>query len=764
MRTVLSINQNWLYKASFFEHEDLIYPSSTKAFMPICLPHTNIELPYNYFDDKAFQFISCYKRKLSLNPSWNGQRLFLDFEGVMTYARVYINSNFAGEHKSGYTPFSLEITHLVSFIQDNEITVVVDSTEREDIPPFGGQIDYLTYGGIYRDVYLRVVSPTFIENVFVTTPDVLQAEKQLLSEITINGTPSPSGYSLETILEDEEHIIASAKVDLSHPAVKTALTNLKNIKLWSLSEPNLYHITHILLKDGKEIDRHQVRIGFRDIKFLPEGFYLNGHKIKLAGLNRHQSYPYVGYAMPKRVQQKDADIMKYELGLNVARTSHYPQSRHFLDRCDEVGLLVFEEIPGWQHIGNESWQNQVLQDVEAMIINDRNHPSIFLWGVRINESQDRHVLYSRTNQLAKSLDPSRPTGGVRYLANSEFLEDVYTMNDFIHDNGYGEYLATVIRDYQTYDHLQGQNGRQIALRDPKTVTGLDREVPYMVTEYNGHMYPTKRFDQEERSVEHALRHARVQNAAYSNKNISGAIGWCAFDYNTHADFGSGDKICYHGVMDMFRIPKFAAYAYRSQKSAEEEIVLEPATYWARGERSVGGVIPLVIFTNCDEVKFYYGSTLKGTFTPDKNAFPALPHPPIIVDEMTGDWGMYWEDAALIGFIDGKEVLCKNYSRNPLPTHFEVHADDTTLNAGDWDATRVVVKCTDQLHNTMPFFMEPIQIDVRGEGKLIGPNQISLIGGQTAFWVKTTGMQGDINIAVNCPALNKVENITIAVES
>ena len=115
------------------------------------------------------------------------------------------------------------------------------------------------------------------------------------------------------------------------------------------------------------------------------------------------------------------------------------------------------------------------------------------------------------------------------------------------------------------------------------------------------MYPTKRFDQEERLIEHALRHARVHARAGTDETICGAIGWCAFDYHTHQNFGSGDRICYHGVMDMFRLPKMAAHFYRSQGHPDQEVVLEPATLWTRGDRSIGGVIPLTVF---NELRFY----------------------------------------------------------------------------------------------------------------------------------------------------------------
>ena len=162
------------------------------------------------------------------------------------------------------------------------------------------------------------------------------------------------------------------------------------------------------------LDYKEETFGFREVSITEEGFFLNGKRILLSGLNRHQSYPYVGYAMPKSMQVIDADLLKYEHGCDAVRTSHYPQSQYFINRCDEIGLLVFTEIPGWQHLGDSVWKEQVLTNVEEMVLQYRNHPSIFLWGVRVNESVDDDKLYEKTNALAKELDCSRPTGGVRY--------------------------------------------------------------------------------------------------------------------------------------------------------------------------------------------------------------------------------------------------------------------------------------------------------------------------------------------------------------
>jgi beta-galactosidase len=167
-----------------------------------------------------------------------------------------------------------------------------------------------------------------------------------------------------------------------------------------------------------------------------------------------------------------------------------------------------------------------------MIERDRNHPCIIMWGVRINESRDLDPFYTRTNELARELDPTRPTGGVRFFQGSSFLEDVYTYNDFSN-----------------------------AVLEPS-------ELPYLITEFAGHKFPTKIWDNEDRLIEHALLHARIQNQQIGDDRIAGAIGWCAFDYATHLEFGAGDRICYHGVMDAFHLPKWAAYFYESHSPRE----------------------------------------------------------------------------------------------------------------------------------------------------------------------------------------------------
>jgi len=512
------------------------------------------------------------------------------------------------------------------------------------------------------------------------------------------------------------------------------LNNLRDIKLWSTDSPNLYEVTISLFENSKLIDSYTVKTGFRTIKFTNKGFYLNNKPLKIMGLNRHQSYPYVGYAMPKRIQEKDADILKYDLGLNTVRTSHYPQSKHFLNRCDEIGLLVFEEVPGWQHIGDEQWKEITYKNVEEMITRDWNHPSIILWGVRINESKDDHDFYIKTNEIAHALDTTRPTGGVRARENSEFLEDVFTMNDFIY----------------------GRNGCTRIARTQQETTGLNKNVPYLITEYGGHMYPTKRFDQEERVDQHAKIHISMINDVALDPSKSGAIGWCAFDYNTHHQFGSGDHICYHGVMDMFRMPKFAAYAYKSQINPKDEIIMEPITYYTRGDRSGGGIAPLMIFTNCDRIDFHINGIKKGEYFPAYTKYPGVPHPPIIIEQLNGMWGSDFNDGIFKGYINDKKVIERIYTSNPVLTDLKVKTDNLTLNSGDWDATRITLEAVDQMGNITTFCDGVIKVTIDGPISIIGPDTFPLIGGARAFWIRTNGISGKANVKVELLGITEKE--------
>lgn len=344
-----------------------------------------------------------------------------------------------------------------------------------------------------------------------------------------------------------------------------------------------------------------------------------------------------------------------------------------------------------------------------------------MWGVRINESRDDHDLYTRTNQAARALDDSRPTGGIRNRDDSERLEDVFTMNDF----GW-------------------------PLRPPNHPL-------YLVTEFNGHMYPTKTHDNVERITEHVVRHVRVHNQIASDHRYAGGIAWCAFDYNTHDYYGSGDRVCDHGVSDIFRISKPAASFYRSQCDPSEELVLEPAFHWARGDRDESFTTAMVC-SNCEHVQLYIGDRLIAELDPDRATYGHLPHPPFVANiRRAFDRG--WNDLRIEGYIGGKPVITRTLSGKGVDREFQVAADDSELVADDSelvadgsDATRVVLRVTDEFGNVRPLATGAVAITIDGPGESVGENPFALVGGVGAVWVKAKEAAGTIRLTARHPVL------------
>ena len=726
-RMILPINRGWRFspKPADGGHEKAFDDS---GFERVVVPHTNKRLPWHGFDEKEYEFVSLYRRRFKLPTQARGKRVFVDFEGVMTAATMWINGVRLGEYKGGYTPFSFELTAHLDWDGENVLAVDVDSTERPDVPPFGYEIDYLTFGGIYREVALRVVPETFIENIFVRTKDVMTGKPSVEVECFLEDVkPSRKPLSIEIDLLDGNQTVGKATQKLpvaprklpeagSNSSYVLTVRDLAGIKLWDLNDRKLYTVRARLLDGTRVLDQDSRRFGFRQAEFTDHGFELNGKVIKLRGLDRHQTFPFVGQAMSRRAQRRDADILRNKLHCNIVRTSHYPQSRHFLDACDELGLLVLEEIPGWQHIGDEPWKQISIDNVRRMVRRDWNHPSIILWGVRINESKDDHDFYVRTNALAHQLDPTRQTGGIRYFQESEFLEDVFTMNDF-----------------------------GFPLKPPN-------HPRYLNTEFVGHTYPTKTIDNTERLTEHAMRHARIHDQLASNPQYAGGIGWCAFDYNTHGNFGSGDRICYHGVTDIFREPKPAAGFYKSQCHPSEEVVLEPAFHWARGDESVG-FTKAVFCSNCDHLKIYINDELIAEADPDRKEFQHLRYAPFVVNAGEG-LRHGWGDLRIEGYIGDKKVIEKKMSGRGVDAKFTITPDDATLFGDGADATRVVLRVTDEFGAIRPFANDAIKLEIQGPAEIIGDNPFSLIGGTGAIWIRAKEQGGGVTLTATHPVLGE----------
>ncbi len=733
------------------------------------LPHNVQPLPLHYVDHKAYQMLCGYRRKLDIPADYAGKRLFLQFDGAGHIATVYVNGQEAGSHRTGYTGFRLEITDLITPGQEALISVKLDTTENPTTPPFGFVIDYLTYGGLYREVWLDVREQALIEDIFVTTPTLDTAHVALKTQGADLCRLSLWDAQGQCVLEK----VASGTADLQ----------LKGARLWSNEDPYRYTLKAELLDDwGKAVDTQEVKFGFRIPEFRLDGFYLNGKKTFLRGLNRHQCFPYMGYAAPESLQREDARILKEELGCVAVRTSHYPQSQYFIDECDKLGLIVFTEIPGWQHIGDLAWQDQAVENVREMVLQYRNHPSIVLWGVRINESGDLDQFYTRTNALCRQLDPSRLTSGVRCFDKSSLLEDVYARNDFSHI------------------------GNNPGVR-PKKHISPDMHKPYLVSEHTGHMFPTKSFDNWERRQEHALRHARVQNASAASGESSGCFGWCMFDYATHQDFGSGDRTCYHGVLDSFRNPKLAAAVYASQQ--EDHPVLELGSAMDIGDYNGGLVGDAYIFTNADTVALYRDGEFVTRFA--HKDMGGLKYYPILMEDTIGclletregfpkkkanalrkclmavskydinvlplkhklrlGWcmlrynmnfqdgvtlyGKYianWGGEATVWRLDGEKdgKVVVSITRTPnCKLHLEATPSKLSLREqASYDMAAVRIRILDENGCAAPYAQLPVQLSLEGEAELVGPEVVTAEGGMCGTYIRTTGKPGTAKLTLS----------------
>ena len=392
MAQKIYLDRKWRFNEKF---EEEMINEPMKESKLINIPHTVKETALSYFDESVYQMVSGYQKSIFAPMQWDGKVVRLVFEAVGHSCDIYINGKHVKHHDCGYTAIYLDVTDYIKYGEENLITVKVDSRETLNQPPFGYVIDYMTYGGIYRDVYFEISEPTHFTDIFLQ-PSLLEristakrTPKQI-QMMKVQGIIKTECYLTKNIydLAVGEHVFIKQYLGddllISQPVggleacgdgyLLNLTTAPTTVKLWDVESPYLYTVKTQLIIDDEVVDEHVANVGFRSSEFRKNGYYLNGRKLKLRGLNRHQSYPYVGYAMPESMQRFDAKILKEELSLNAVRTSHYPQSQYFIDECDKLGLLVFTEIPGWQHIGGKEWQDIAVQNTKDMVLQYRNHP------------------------------------------------------------------------------------------------------------------------------------------------------------------------------------------------------------------------------------------------------------------------------------------------------------------------------------------------------------------------------------------------------
>jgi len=599
---------------------------------------------------------------------------------------------------------------------------------------------------------LRAVPQIFISDLFAKPVAVLSPDRRVEVLCTVDAGLVPEKPArLKVDLLDRSRLLSTSTQDikLEHTGeteIKLTLSNLGNISLWDIANPRLYEVKATLLLDDAPVHDYRVRIGFREARFEVDGFFLNGRRLQIFGLDRHELYPYVGSAMPARVHRRDALILKRDFNCNMVRCSHYPQNAAFLDACDELGLMVWEELPGWQYIGSDQpWQDLAVRDIQDMIRRDRNRPGIVIWGVRINESENNIPLYTRTTQAAKALDDSRPTSGAmnRY-STKDWIQDVYAFDDY-----------------------HGDPDGTVGVRDP--LPG----VPYFLAEGVGQFaYGAEKpgfgrkyrragdLDTQQRQ---AISHAQIHSKAAAKSRIGGVIAWCAFDYGSPINSFQGMKC--PGVADIFRVPKLGAGFYLAQADPKSRIVLQPNFYWDFGSQCPSGPGDrAAIFSNCKRLELFINGQHHSSLEPDRAGFPNLLHPPFFANLKLD--GTSRPELRIDGFIGKTRVLTRSFSSDPACDQLLLHADDPELLADGSDATRLVFRAGDKFGAPRPFVTGEVTIDLRGPGVVVGDNPFRWddSGGVGAVWLRTLANQaGTLHITASHPVLGK-KSVEVRVRS
>lgn len=706
----------------------------------INLPHTPFVEPLVVLHQ--WQGICYYRKILNVSKKEIDKQLWLEFEGAMHLADVWVNGQHLIQHSGGYTPFVVDVTGMLHADRGNEILVRLDNRNNPLIPP--GKpletLDFCYYGGLYRDVNLIVKHPVHITHpimanevagggIFVTYPYVSKQEAEIKVKTQVSNKVGTQRHLTirHTLYEWSKKKGRGKKVALvESPLVLAAGTTqhhtqqftVNNPKLWYPDSPALYVLRTEVMDGRKVTDCEDTRIGIRRIEMTREkGFVINDKPLKLEGSNRHQEYPYVGNAISDQAQYRDMYQIR-DNGFNTVRLGHYPQDPSVLEACDELGLLVIEPIPGWQFFNKaQGFVDHTYKDIRDLIRRDRNHPSVIMWETTLNESWPPK---SWKDQAVR-------------IAHEEFPGDqCYTSGDTYGYDGF---------DVCYNDWREGYNR-------PNTTSkpGFIRE--YYDYEFGGHYSTTRvtRGDGDYALMQNAWNAQWSHNRyrAYYPWTIGGAV-WSMYDYNR----GCCDNICYSGLADLFRLPKFGLLYFRTQMKEGTFTPAGPMTYevfinshWLEGSSDT-----LQVYGNVDEVKLQLNgrviarqypddkpSTSEYVSRPDGGNAENIDFPPFTF------FNVNWERGELkaIGYKDGKAV-----AEHVVRTPGAVEAMDITyfesgVSASCRDLLIVYVNLKD-LQGTGCFGENnrEVKLEVLQGGELRSPATIKAEAGVASFLVATT---------------------------
>ena len=719
-----------------------------QEWQPVNLPHSaNIE-PRIVNDQ--WQGDAWYKKTISFNPNaenWKGKRIILDFEGAMTIADVWLNGKKIAHHKGGYLPFSVDLSeHLTS--GDNTLYVQIDNRDNQITGPKPlAQLDFNMYGGLYRNVWLRLENPIHISDpvaaqtvagggIFVRYNKVsdelaeldvqthlrLHSENQQLTtgqSITVEQRLTYKG--LEITANKQQLNISAAMLDNGQLTLSQTLT-VEQPQLWSPSTPNLYQL-HTRVLAGQDVsDIETTEIGIREFKLVDGKLYINGKQQFLRGVNRHQEYPYLGYAMSDAAQFRDAEKIK-AAGFDYVRLSHYPHSKAFMQAADRLGLVLIDAILGWQYVNPDpAFSAHAVQTCRDLIRRDRNHASVLAWECSLNESaMDAELVAQLHNAVHQELPGTQ------------------TFSAGWQEPGFDIYL-------QARQHRLGHE--------------LKSTLPYVVSEYGDWEYYAMNAGlnqdswgdllQEERSSRQLLgagdkrlqqQAANISEAHNDNFNTPAfADGyWVMFDYNR----GYADDLEASGIMSIERLPKFSYYFFQSQRDGSDfsgpigpGYMAYIASHWTPQSAT-----RFKVYSNADKIELYLNGEPIATAEPDRKSYPNLAHAPFSFDLDAFTPGTL-EARAL---VKGVEVARHSVSTPKPAVAIKVYSEHSSLAAQPNDTLFVYAELIDKQGENSHESNRKVEFKLSGDAELISPETIASEDGIATALVRLGKNLGSIKI-------------------
>lgn len=676
--------------------------------------------------------IGWYRKRFVLDAKSRTKAVRLRIGAAGQHCIVWLNGKKVGEHKGGYESFEFDITSNLVFggKRANVLAIRVDNLYDPDVAPTV-KTDIHWYGGLYRDVKLIITEKPYLTKTHFLCSGLEEGKPEIKLDVALS---AQMDAEVQVELRDAAGaVVGECKGKIRKGAGVIDGPAIASPRLWSPEDPYLYQLAVRLVVGKRGCDERVIPVGFRWYRFDPnKGFSLNGVTRKLQGVNWHQVYPGLGNALPKSRHRRDMEFIR-QMGVNFLRTSHYAHHDEVMRACDELGIMVLEELPVMKEIGNiKAYTANILGRLEETVNHHFNHPSIILWGLAGEVNAPPEISYTVAKACArryKELDPTRPTA--MHAPRGKAIAELFDVA------GYG-----------LHGSEQSDVEGTLAHREHKRSPGL----AIMDTEYNIGHYSRGMFGGGEHSEEMGCdRHESYLGRINEVPWYCGGAIWHMLDYHGETYDHIIPRVVGSGVADMWRIPKDAYYFHQSQWSDVPMVHICGHWTWP-GEEGKGRRVR--VYSNGKRVELFVNGRAVGA--QDARKGERLKHPPLFFE-------VPYEPGVLkaVAYFDGREPMSEEVYTADKPYRLELTSTAEEIRYDDYDAhVELTVRVLDRDGHLVPDAAVPVTFSHFGPGELAtqtwapfgtGKSWYTLAGMTRALW-RPNGFPGTVTLKAYSPGL------------